>query len=262
VIALVSAVFAASLLGSLHCAGMCGGFLAFAVGLNEPTRGQRFRLHAAYHLGRLSTYTALGALAGGVGAAVDLGGASVGMQRTAAVLAGSLMVVFGAVALMAHAGVRLPRAPVPRFLRNLVASGHRAAFAMPPDARALVVGMLTTLLPCGWLYAFAVVAAGTARPELGALTMAVFWAGTLPVMVSLGAGLAALTGRLRRRVPILTSAALIVVGTRTAVERLALPSFAGATPPSSSARDAALGLRSGEVLPPCHREHCEPGGGR
>ena len=35
-LALVLGVVVASVLGSLHCAGMCGPFLAFALGLNEP----------------------------------------------------------------------------------------------------------------------------------------------------------------------------------------------------------------------------------
>ena len=45
-IALIAAVFTASLLGSLHCAGMCGAFVAFAVGLDGPAR-PRWRRRAA-----------------------------------------------------------------------------------------------------------------------------------------------------------------------------------------------------------------------
>lgn len=221
-IALVAAVFVASLLGSLHCAGMCGGFLAFAVGTPGTNAPSRSRLQAAYHLGRLSTYSVLGAAAGTLGAAVDLGGTALGLQRAAAAIAGAMMVVFGGIALLRLGGVQVPRAPLPGFLRNAVARGHRLAFNLSATHRALAVGMLTTLLPCGWLYAFAITAAGTGSPLWGTLTMMVFWAGTLPVLVALGSGLQAISGALGRRLPVVTSLALVIVGLMTLSGRLGM----------------------------------------
>jgi len=107
-------------------------------------------------------------------------------------------------------------------MQRLLALGHHAAMGLSPTRRALVIGLLTTLLPCGWLYAFAAVAAGTASPALGALTMAVFWLGTLPVLVSLGAGVQRLTGAMGRRLPHLTALVLIAVGLWTLIGRGAL----------------------------------------
>ena len=60
-IALAGSVLLASLLGSPHCAGMCGGFVCFYSG--QDGRGQT-RAHAAYNLGRLVSYLVLGLLAG------------------------------------------------------------------------------------------------------------------------------------------------------------------------------------------------------
>lgn len=229
--ALISAVFVASLLGSMHCAGMCGAFLAFAVAPDGAGRGpSKSALQAAYHGGRLLTYSMLGAAAGAIGAALDLGGSLAGVQRTAAILAGALMVAFGVIALLRARGVQLPRAPLPMTLRNAVAGGHRAAMDLPPLGRSLAIGLLTPLLPCGWLYAFAITAAGTANPATGALTMAVFWAGTLPVMIGLGVGLQSLTGALRKRLPVLTSLLLVGVGLFTMAGRLATPAFANSSP--------------------------------
>jgi sulfite exporter TauE/SafE len=229
--ALIAAVFIASLLGSMHCAGMCGAFLAFAVGGES-----RAALHAAYNGGRLITYTLLGAIAGALGAAVDLGGSAAGIQRAAAILAGALMVGFGLIAILRIAGARIPRLPLPAFLRTAVTHGHRRAMNWSPLARAWAIGLLTTLLPCGWLYAFAITAAGTAHPIKGAITMAAFWAGTLPVMVSLGVGVQALTGPLRRRLPLITSLLLVAVGLSTVFGRLTLPAMA-AQPAAPSSID-------------------------
>lgn len=211
-IALVTAVFLASLLGSLHCAGMCGAFVAFAVADSEGKPGQRVALNMAYHGGRLTTYVALGVAAGSVGALLDLSGALVGLSRLAMSLAGAVMILFGISAAMTAMGKRAVRLPVPKFMQKLLAMGHQAAMNFSPVRRALMIGLLTTLLPCGWLYAFAAVAAGTASPLLGGLTMAVFWMGTLPVLVSLGVGVQRLTGALGNRLPHVTAIMLILVG--------------------------------------------------
>ncbi len=230
-IALVTAVFLASLLGSLHCAGMCGGFMAFAVytptihGQPVRTRPSRFTLLALYNTGRLITYTSLGAIAGAVGAAVDLGGTAVGLQRLAAIIAGVMIALFGAAMLASTRGVHVPRCSAPAPLRNIVQRGHKAAMRVGPGSRAMIVGLLTTLLPCGWLYAFAISAAGTASPPLGALTMATFWLGTLPVMVSLGVGVQKLAGTMGRRLPTITAAVLIIVGLGMVVSRAGAPAM-------------------------------------
>lgn len=223
-IALIVAVFLASLLGSLHCAGMCGGLMALAIGLGdgESSGGQRriWLLHSGYHGGRLVTYSMLGAGAGAMGAALDLGGGLVGMQRIAVVVAGVIIIGFGVCALLNIAGARIPKLPLPGALQKGLVRAHRSAFGLPPVARAVVIGLLTTLLPCGWLWAFAITAAGTASPALGALTMAVFWVGTLPVLVSLGTGIHLLMGRFGRRMPVVAASALVVVGVLTVSERL------------------------------------------
>jgi len=234
--ALVAAVFVASLLGSLHCAGMCGAFLAFAVGIDAPVDAKaRAGLHAAYHLGRLVTYCGLGAAAGAAGAAFDGVGTLMGVQRVAVMVAGSSMVVFGVLAVLRLNGVRLPRAPVPRFMGSALQRVFRAVSGRPPLARALVTGLATTLLPCGWLWAFVITSAGTGSSAAGALTMAVFWLGTLPVMVALGVGLQRVVGRiggLGKRVPVMTALAVVVVGLFTVFSR----GNPNADPPASLAR--------------------------
>ena len=225
IIALLSAVALASLLGSLHCAGMCGGLALFVVGADGTPRRSR-TLHIAYHAGRGISYTIVGIIAGSIGAAIDLSGAYAGFQRPAAIMAGGFMILFGAGTIAAMMGARLgAKRLLPKRYRDLLAKGHKLAFALRPVPRAWAVGLLTPLLPCGWLYAFAIVAAGTAHPLTGAATMAVFWLGTLPVMVSVAAGLQMLTGPLRRRLPVLTSVLIVGAGLYTVMGRVSLPSF-------------------------------------
>jgi uncharacterized protein len=229
--ALIVTVLVASVMGSLHCVGMCGAFVAFAVGTDDnPSMRRKALLVAAYNGGRLVTYTLLGAAGGALGAALDLGGEYVGLQRAAAVVAGAVMVVFGVVTLLRIMGARLPVAPAPKVLHRAVGAGQRAAMGLRPVPRALTIGLLTTLLPCGWLYVFAITAAGTASPFWGALTMAVFWVGTLPALVALGAGIQSLTGVLGRRMPAVTAIAIVAVGLYTLMHRMELSSAVYAQP--------------------------------
>ena len=179
---LPAAVFVASLVGSTHCVGMCGAFLALATA--DPGRDRpSWHLHAAYHAGRLATYTSLGAL----------------------------LAVFAAITLLRLAGVRLPAAAIPGFWQRAVERGHRAAWTLGPLPRAAAIGLLTTLLPCGWLYAFVAAAVGVADPFDAALVMGAFWLGTLPAMIALGVGLRALGGRLAAKLPAISAVTLLLL---------------------------------------------------
>lgn len=210
--ALIAGIFVASLLGSLHCAGMCGAFLALAVTPDEESRVGKASLHVAYNTGRLCSYATLGLIAGLVGRSLDLGGEMVGVQRTAAIGASLIMIGFGLIAVARAQGYSIRRLHPPRALQAAVQKAYAAAGAWSPLGRAYAIGLLTTALPCGWLYAFVLTAAGTGDPLAGALAMAAFWLGTLPVMAALGVGLQSLFGPLRRHLPMATALLLVIVG--------------------------------------------------
>lgn len=211
-IALAGSVLVASLLGSPHCAGMCGGFVCFYAA--QGGRGQAFA-HVAYNLGRLLSYAALGALAGALGRTLDQMGAGAGLHGTAAVAAGAVMIVWGGASLLTALGARLPRATAPGWLRTRFAATVRAVHAQPPVVRALAVGLVSALLPCGWLWVYVATAAGTGSAAGGALVMAAFWLGTVPVLAGVGLAAQRLFDPLRRRLPIVTAGLLIVLGLAT-----------------------------------------------
>ena len=224
--AILVAITAMSLLGSMHCAGMCGAFVILAT-TDLHAHNTRPRTHsllqAAYHAGRLCTYVALGAIAGGLGAAVDLTGShAAGVQRTALIITAGMMIAIGLGALARLRGVRVPTLPAPRALLSVARSILSRATALPAVPRALVMGLATTLLPCGWLYTFVLAAGGTASATSGMLVMLAFWLGTLPVLAALGAGARALAGPLGARLPALTALALIASGVLTLVARFDL----------------------------------------
>lgn len=205
------AVFIASLFGSLHCAGMCGGFVT----LYASQSNNSALSHIAYNIGRCLTYCLVGAAAGVLGQQVNLGGALVGIQELAVLITGCLMIWWGVRAWFSG-GLSLDSDPKsPGFFSIfqkplkfiLKTHGERAAWL-----QAFLLGVVTTLLPCGWLYMWVAVAAASADPLLGAATMLFFWAGTLPVMLSLGAILGGAFPMLRRQMPKLIPLLLLIAG--------------------------------------------------
>jgi sulfite exporter TauE/SafE len=224
-------VLLSSLVGSLHCAGMCGPLVAAYAGLPGPDASWRRRAaaHAAYSAGRLAAYVALGACAGAIGGAIDLAAHRAGVARAAEIVSGVLVTLWGVHALLAASGARVPRMiEGPRWARRSLGRAMRAVAAAPPIARAGAIGLATSLVPCGWLYVFVATAGGTGRVLAGALVMAAFWAGTVPVMVALGESVRALSGPLRRRLPVLSAAAIVVLGLLTVCHRAQLAPFAQA----------------------------------
>jgi hypothetical protein len=211
-IALAGSVLLASLLGSPHCAGMCGGFVCFYSG--QDGRGQTLA-HVAYNLGRLVSYLLLGLLAGAAGHLLDRAGAAAGLQRGAAIAAGAVMLVWGLAALSIALGARLPSAAAPGFLRVRFSAAMKRVHAQPPAVRALTLGLVTTLLPCGWLWIYVATATSTGSVMGALLVMSAFWLGTVPMMAGLGVAAQRAMGPLRRRLPIFTAALLVVLGLLT-----------------------------------------------
>lgn len=249
---LLLACAAASFVGSLHCAGMCGPLVAVVLsrGAGPRTPGAATLL-GAYHGARGAGYMALGAALGLAGGLVNLVGVLAGAAPVAASIAGLTLIVSGLAIIARAAGVRLPRRPsrgaadgTPGPLQRI----RGRALRLPPVGRALAIGGTTAFLPCGWLYAFFVVAAGTASPVQGALVMGAFWLGTVPVLSALGFGV----GRLQRlfgpSLQVATSLVLIALGSWTLMGRSALSADALATRAMERNAPAA---QDGAVAPQC-----------
>ena len=179
-------LFLAGLGGSLlHCVGMCGPFVLGQVVSDAgqaASYGEWRRLAGAalapYHLGRITTYSALGALAGG---ATALFAATAAFAWASALLlvAGAIFLLLQAFGLAMHAGSPLGSV-LTRLATPLSASSQ-------PLAR-YGLGVVLGFLPCGLIYGALGVAAGTGSAWRGALAMAAFAAGTVPALVAVGWG--------------------------------------------------------------------------
>jgi sulfite exporter TauE/SafE len=247
---LAMAVMVASLVGSLHCVGMCGPFALWA------TRGgSGHGTIAAYHFGRLTTYLSAGLAAGVLGSAVTIGGDLAGFQSLAAKLAGGLLIFLGLSRLLLLLPVFQPKGVAsvkPSPVAALLLRAKPLVASRGPVARAYLGGLLTTWLPCGWLYLFVLVAAGTGDVVLALTVMAAFWLGTLPALTALVLGARSLIPKFRTALPIIASLLLIATGLYTATGRASADLSAMVPPRLGNEVDAGslIGLAD-EPLPCC-----------
>ena len=176
------------LLGGVHCVGMCGGIVgALSLGLPAERQGlrQSLPLQLSYNLGRLASYTAAGALAGGVTA---MAGHLLDIRAWQQILLG----VAGGFLIL----LRLYLAGWWGVLRRVEAVGGRLWRRIEPAGRRLLpvrhlwqaglLGMLWGWLPCGLVYSVLIWAMAAGSAGEGALLMLAFGLGTLPNLLAMG----------------------------------------------------------------------------
>lgn len=208
-------IISIAFLGSFgHCIGMCGGIvLAYSTIKIEPqsSKVSKTVAHLLYNFGRVFTYTILGALFGAVGGVVVFSNNANGILL---IIAGVAMVLAG-LSLMGKI----------KFLTviehsisssNFYKKSFQRILHSKSNASFFILGMLNGLLPCGFVYFFAITAASTASPVYGALVMFIFGISTIPAMFSLGflSSLASATS-FRNMMMSLSSVAVILYGAFT-----------------------------------------------
>lgn len=193
--------FGLGVISSLHCAQMCGPVVvAYSMGGRGASTG-----HLCYNGGRITTYAVLGALAGALG---DTLTRIAGIQQTAAIVSGVLMVI---------AGVLMSGVVPARKLVQIAAPSRlsRVAGRLMMNPRAthrLALGLVMGLLPCGLLYAALLKAASTGSALTGAVSMAAFGAGTAGTLLAIGLFSSAAGARLGRWSSPLASASVVAMG--------------------------------------------------
>ena len=214
-------IFVAGLLGSSHCLGMCGPF-ALAIGSGAGNWRSNLGRQSIYTLGRVFTYGTLGAGAGYVG--LRLQSSALFLRNGAAVLAviaGLFLIYQGLVSI----GVIKRRG-----VKSHVCLGGTflATFLRTPGWQGVfLAGIFTGLLPCGLVYGFLALAAGTASITQGALLMVVFGLGTGPLMIAAGTGASLISLALRKRLYQAAACCVILTGVISIVRGAAFVEIEG-----------------------------------
>ena len=202
-------LFVTGLVTSVHCITMCGGInlsqCIAGVDVEENKKGGFYTVRSAflYNLGRVISYTLIGAALGLAGMLISGGsqfGVSTFIQGIIKMIAGILMVIMGINMLGIFPGLRRFHLRIPVLF---VSKNQRKNKRQP-----LITGLLNGFMPCGPLQAVQIIAFASGNPLAGALSMFMFSLGTVPLMMGLGSVVSVLGGRFKQEV---TNAGAVLV---------------------------------------------------
>jgi len=166
------AIIAASIIGSIHCVGMCG---ALAMTAGAQSRKGLFN----YHIGRLLGYFSVGALAGFLGSEFINSEMKYISLISSIFLGVSFFIIGFNVMRKGQLHIKQP-AFLKLFYQNRV--GRILESKISHSLSSFLIGLLSPLLPCGWLYGFILIAVATNNPLWGGILLTSFWIGTLPAL--------------------------------------------------------------------------------
>lgn len=199
-ISLVLAVFLGALVSGWHCALMCGGI---AAAIERPagsihqerisplqSKSQLFYLQLMMHLGRLTTYTLLGALAASLGAVLWQQN-MIPIQRPLFAFTSLVLIMMGVRLLRQNSASRLG---VGRWFGLKIAS-YWVKYLGTYTGRTSrwFSGMVWGLVPCGLVYSVLPLAFLSGDGFTGAMLMLAFGLGTLPNLLLISTFSASLT---------------------------------------------------------------------
>jgi len=181
----ILSIITIAFLGSFgHCIGMCGGIVIAYSSTKVQQKWNKLEqssAHLLYSLGRVVTYSILGAVFGSIGAVITFSNTANG---TLLLVAGVVMILAGFSLLGKLKFLTLIEHSVSK--SSWYQNSFKALLSGDTLASFFLLGMLNGLLPCGFVYFFAITAASTADPLYGAFVMAIFGISTIPAMFSLG----------------------------------------------------------------------------
>lgn len=191
------------------CIAVTGGLLVAIASAHtqahpEATGWQKFRPHLYFNLGRVVSYTVLGAAVGGLGSVLALSSVTNGLVTLVASLA---MIVLGLKLLGVPWFARLALRP-PKFIAHRLHDATGATHTMAP----FLMGAGTFFLPCGFTQALQLYVLTRGDAGVGAVTMLVFSLGTMPALMSLGALTSFLKGAWQNRLVFVAGAAVVALG--------------------------------------------------
>ena len=202
------ASFVAGLSGSLHCVGMCGGLVSASChGDNDVIK---------YQIGRLLGYSIMGSIAYMLGYVLKGVVSFTWGPLLSGLFMGGLFIYWG---VQNYRGKRA-EVPVPVFLRKSYQYIFRRFVTTAGSYRSFVVGLISILLPCGFIYGLIISALALGNYEQVMISLLFFWLGTLPAMIAAPALIRKMLEPLKNKIPKLYAVVFIMLGIVTIAGRL------------------------------------------
>jgi sulfite exporter TauE/SafE len=167
-----------------HCVGMCGGIVVAYSSTKIQSSWDKTKqsiAHILYSFGRIFTYAILGAIFGYVGGVVTFSNTTNGILW---IIIGIIMILTG---LSLLGKIKFLTIVEHSFSSS---SWYKKSFQKLITDKSFfsffLLGMLNGLLPCGFVYFFAISASSTTSAFWGAVVMIIFGLSTIPALFSLG----------------------------------------------------------------------------
>ncbi|MCW9707290.1 sulfite exporter TauE/SafE family protein [Fodinibius salsisoli] len=179
--------------GSFHCIGMCGPIALALPGQNDS---KLFFISGRllYNIGRIVTYSLLGALFGVIGYSIMLAK----LQNTLSIFLG-ILIILGSVSQTSffQGWKKKMKLNLPfQKLKKLINS----QFNKRGQGTLFTIGLLNGLLPCGFVYIALAGSITTGSIVGGSIFMALFGLGTLPAMFAMALAPGMISLQLRRKI--------------------------------------------------------------
>jgi sulfite exporter TauE/SafE/copper chaperone CopZ len=196
-------LFIIGILTGFHCVSMCGGFVLSYTAKNALNGYKGFMQHLIYGTSKVISYTIMGGIFGLIGSIFSF---SIKLRGTIAILAGLFMIFYA----LSMFGFKLFRRFQfkPKFLMTLSTKAPKGEYMGP-----LFTGLLNGLfIACGPLQAMYLYAAGTGSFFSGAISLAIFGIGTLPIMLMFGSLATILSHKTTGRILKISAVIVLILG--------------------------------------------------
>ncbi len=171
----------------------------------ETTRKQKFVPHLFFNLGRIVGFAVLGGLIGLVGSALS---PSAGLLGFLTIIVGLVMILLGLKLVDIFPKLKKISVALPKGIGRLLGANKGAE--KYSHRTAIISGMLTFFLPCGFTQAMQLLAVSSGSFVRGALIMSLFAVGTAPGLLGVG-GLASVFKGQKARLFYATAGLLVIV---------------------------------------------------
>ncbi len=166
------------LISSFHCVGMCGPIaLMLPIGRSNPF--QKFIQILLYHIGRLTSYGALGFFFGWLGRGLFLATA----QQKVSIIVGVFIILISITPEKLLSKYKFS-SPLFKIITRVKMNLGKQLKRKSPDV-FFTIGILNGLLPCGLVYAALFGAIAMQSVGLSLLYMLIFGLGTIPLMTTI-----------------------------------------------------------------------------
>jgi len=167
--------FFVGLFGSLHCIGMCGP-IAIALPVPDSSNVSFFFGRLLYNIGRVVSYSVLGAIFGLVGQRIALAG----VQQFVSIFLGVIIII--AVLMPQKQKNYFIQHPLVQKVTQPLKTNIGLLFKKGTLFSMISIGILNGFLPCGFVYIGLAGAIASGDMISGAAVMFLFGVGTIPAM--------------------------------------------------------------------------------